>query len=332
MSGKPAPDFYATLGLDKSCTLKDIKKAYRKLAMKYHPDRPKGDEQKFKEVSAAYEVLSDPKKRKEYDSGGFSFMGGNPMGGGGGGSPFPGGVHFSFGGNGFGGQQDPRQLFEMFFGQEMGGMGMGGGMGGFGGGADPFAQMFGGSMFGGMGGGGMNSQRSARRQQTHPAACIPLGQRVVISGLQGAAQHNGKTGRVTGYDTDKDRYTVSLTSNGNERLALKQKNLTQLVKGIVVTGVESNPEYNGQKGAIQGRKEDRYIIRLTSGGRQTMLLHPAKVLLPLDTRVEIFGLSSGARHNGKKGKIEEYDPISERYIVAAEDGSALKIKRDNVRA
>ena len=67
MSGK---DYYKILGLNKSASADEIKKAYRKLAMQYHPDRNKDDkaaESKFKEISEAYAVLSDPEKRKQYD-------------------------------------------------------------------------------------------------------------------------------------------------------------------------------------------------------------------------------------------------------------------------
>lgn len=63
-------DYYQTLGVDKKATQSDIKKAYRKLALKYHPDKNEGNaaaEAKFKEVSEAYEVIGDPEKRKKYD-------------------------------------------------------------------------------------------------------------------------------------------------------------------------------------------------------------------------------------------------------------------------
>ncbi|HXH18129.1 MAG TPA: DnaJ domain-containing protein, partial [Chitinophagales bacterium] len=63
-------DYYKILGVDKHASEAEIKKAYRTLAKKYHPDKHKGDkaaEEKFKEISEAYEVLSDPEKRKKYD-------------------------------------------------------------------------------------------------------------------------------------------------------------------------------------------------------------------------------------------------------------------------
>lgn len=59
-------DYYQTLGVTKTASQDEIKKAYRKLAMKYHPDKG-GDEQKFKEISVAYDTLSDPQKRSQYD-------------------------------------------------------------------------------------------------------------------------------------------------------------------------------------------------------------------------------------------------------------------------
>lgn len=77
-----AEDYYKILGVDKKATASEIKKAYRKLARKYHPDLNPGDktaEKKFKELQEAYSVLSDPKKRSQYDQ--FGFVGDIPPGG-----------------------------------------------------------------------------------------------------------------------------------------------------------------------------------------------------------------------------------------------------------
>jgi molecular chaperone DnaJ len=94
-----ADELYKTLGVSKKATDEEIKKAYRKLARKYHPDRNPDDkeaEEKFKEISAAHDVLSDPEKRKEYDAGGMfgGFGGGGqgPFGPGAGGAGGFGGV------------------------------------------------------------------------------------------------------------------------------------------------------------------------------------------------------------------------------------------------
>lgn len=68
-------DFYETLGVSRSATQDEIKKAYRKLAHQYHPDKGGGDEEKFKEINRAYEVLGDSQKRSQYDQFGHSFDG-----------------------------------------------------------------------------------------------------------------------------------------------------------------------------------------------------------------------------------------------------------------
>ncbi|HYK08016.1 MAG TPA: J domain-containing protein [Candidatus Eisenbacteria bacterium] len=126
-------DYYKILGISKGATDAEIKSAYRKLAIKYHPDKNKTKEaeEKFKEVTKAYEVLSDSQKRATYDQFGAAAF----EQGGGGGGPF-GGAGGPFGG--FGGQQGP---FSYTY-------STGGGNGGFDFGADPFEifeQFFGGA-------------------------------------------------------------------------------------------------------------------------------------------------------------------------------------------
>ncbi|HTW19299.1 MAG TPA: molecular chaperone DnaJ [Mycobacteriales bacterium] len=139
-------DYYAALGVPKTASAAEIKKAYRKLARTYHPDANSGDakaEEKFKEISEAYDVLSDADKRKEYDeartlfgSGGFRM----PPGGGAGG---PGGVPFDLG-----------DLF--------GGAGAGAAGGGLG------------DLFGGLFGGGRRSQTAAPRRGVDVEAEVTL--------------------------------------------------------------------------------------------------------------------------------------------------------------
>ena len=122
-------DYYKILGVGRNASEADIKKAYRNLALRYHPDKNKSPdaEDKFKEVSEAYEVLHDQEKRDIYDK-----YGEEGLKAGGGGGPGPGGFTYSFHG-------DPRETFRAFFGTD-----------------DPFSNMLGGGMFGGMFGGGSN--------------------------------------------------------------------------------------------------------------------------------------------------------------------------------
>ena len=75
-----AKDYYKILGLSKSASQDEIKSAYHKLAHKHHPDKAGGEEAKFKEINEAYSVLSDPDKRKRYDSFGAAFSSGNARG------------------------------------------------------------------------------------------------------------------------------------------------------------------------------------------------------------------------------------------------------------
>ena len=113
MAEEKKRDYYEVLGLEKSASEDEIKRAYRKLAKKYHPDMNPGDkeaEAKFKEVGEAYEILSDPEKKSRYDQFGFAGVDPNYNPGGGYGSGFGGFGGFSGGGFDFG------SIFNDFFG------------------------------------------------------------------------------------------------------------------------------------------------------------------------------------------------------------------------
>ncbi|NLY08852.1 MAG: DnaJ domain-containing protein [Tissierellia bacterium] len=142
-------DYYKTLGVEKSASQDEIKKAFRKLAKAYHPDLHPDDDtaqEKFKEINEAYEVLSDPKKRQTYDqfgnTGGFS--GGQNF------DPSQYGYTYTYGG---GGDGDFSDFFNMFFG---GASGFGGATGSTRTGGINFSDLFGGNSAGG---------RAAKRNQ-----------------------------------------------------------------------------------------------------------------------------------------------------------------------
>ena len=169
-------EYYDLLGVQRDCSEKELRKAYRKLSMKHHPDKG-GDEKKFQGINEAYEVLSDPQKRAAYDRFG---KGGGAAGGMGGGFPgggFPGGMGgFPGGMGGMGGMGGINldDILNAFAGQ-MGGGGMGGGMGG---------------AFGGMGG-------QPRRRRQRPAGTLEVTLEDMYGGatqrvrLQMPVMHNG---------------------------------------------------------------------------------------------------------------------------------------------
>ncbi|XBW37774.1 hypothetical protein QEN19_003355 [Hanseniaspora menglaensis] len=172
---------YDLLGCSPTASEQELKKGYRKAALKYHPDKPTGDAEKFKEIGEAFEILSDKDKRQVYDMYGIEAARGGAGSMPGGGNPFGGAGGPQFGNAGGAGgfhsfsDQDAFNIFSQFFGGSSGGAGSNpfGGSSGFGGGAggNPFggSSGFGGSMPGGFSGfdDGHSHQQASAEEETY---------------------------------------------------------------------------------------------------------------------------------------------------------------------
>eukprot|EP00316_Scyphosphaera_apsteinii_P020706 CAMPEP_0119310288 /NCGR_PEP_ID=MMETSP1333-20130426/18585_1 /TAXON_ID=418940 /ORGANISM="Scyphosphaera apsteinii, Strain RCC1455" /LENGTH=350 /DNA_ID=CAMNT_0007314445 /DNA_START=18 /DNA_END=1070 /DNA_ORIENTATION=+ len=341
-------NYYKILGVDKTASETEINKAYKKLAVKYHPDKNPDNkelaEENFKKVSEAYEVLSNQEKRQTYDQFGKSGLEQGGMGGGG----FSRGQAEEIFSQFFGGQDPFSVLFGESGGAGMGGpgvqfrfstsgmpRGMGGGMGGMHGGMpggmpDIMAQMLGGmnGMGGmdGMGGGGRQGGGNARRRKSEQSHVLPCGTHVLVRGLQGAPQHNGKLGKVNDFDEQSGRYIVELADG--DVLRIKHENLLQQLQAEVI-GMQSKPEYNGQSVHVTDFDEDkgRYHVKVKG---DLAALQPQNLILPDGTRARIVGLTSQPQWNQRVGKVLTFDRSKRRYLVQVSDEQQLSVKLENL--
>jgi len=336
-----ADDYYQVLGVSRNASKDDIAKAYKRLALKYHPDKNPDNreeaEEQFKKVAQAYDVLHDPEQRKIYDQ--FGKQGLERGGGGNSGRNANDIFRHFFEASG----EDP---FSVIFGGGGGGMRFSGPPGSRvtvtqGGGGQRITIQMGGGGMGGMGGGGGARPSRPARKIANDVGChvIPASKKVCLYGLQAAAEHNGKEGTILGYSEANGRYTVQLPGEDEDiELAIRPQNLTQLVSGMEVVNLESKPALNGALGEIFGVKlidgdeQIRYVIRLLSS-RQVVALQPHNVLLPAGTwGVRLCGLSK-ADLNDQRGRILEVDKEAGRYnvLLAPESqGRQVKVKFENV--
>ena len=293
------------------------------LPRRYHPDKNAGQkelaEENFKKVCQAYEVLSNQEKRATYDQFGEAGLNGNGMGGASFSSAQADQIFSQF----FGGQDPFSVLFGAGGGMPGGGPGgatfqfrtMGGGMpggpdpstwgdgGGGGGGLPPgIAQMFGGMGGGGGGGGmppgfaqmggmgGMGGMPGKPKKRSDEPQLLPAGTKVVVRGLVGAAQHNGKFGCVDTYDDQSGRYVVALEE---DQLRIKFDNLLQRTRATV-SGMANRQELNGQTAEVSGYDESRarYHADIAGVGRASLQL--ANLILPPGCRGKVQGLTSAA--------------------------------------
>lgn len=260
-------DYYEILGVGKSASDDDIKKAYRAQALKHHPDRDKtpGATERFKEINEAYEVLSDSQKRSAYDQYGHAAFEPGGMGAGG---PF---------GGGFGGQQGTYQQGPFTYTYYTSGGGGGQPFEGMGGFSDPFEifeQFFGGSAFGG-------------RRKRKPQYSIEITFMEAVKGTQKEVEINGKRIKIkipAGVDSgsrirfdDFDLVTEvrpdkNYKREGNDLFIDYEISFTQAILGAVVEVPTIDGSINlkiqpGTKPGTTIRLRERGVPYTRGGGR-----------------------------------------------------------------
>lgn len=321
--------FYEVLGVDRSASENDITKAYRRLALKHHPDKNpdsrEDSERKFKAISEAYNVLSDPERRREYDCQDFA---GCRSYAGAGCSPDAAeemfrrmfghtGVSAPEGAGGvFGSKRSP---FGTFAANDPIGKGAGLGMDGL------LSGIFGGT-FGVPSSGCADTTPCSER-----APCVlPGGAAVVVHGLQRSAAYNGKRGTIMDFDALRTRYTVSFEDG--TMLMLRPRNLTHSCGvEVEVSGLVHKPELNGKAGMIGSYDGEvgRYVVALDHHPERSLSLARANCILGLGTCVVLEGLTSH-RYNGQLAQITHVDRSAGRYTVRCHDGEEINVKFDKV--
>jgi len=303
-------NYYKVLGISKSASSQEIKKAYRKLAIKYHPDKNKVNKEvaaeQFKKISEAYGVLSDDEKRKKYDQFGKEGLNNN--------------VHMS--------QQHAQEMFSTFFG-----------------GRDPFDMFFdddlnfnnaGMSSFnfsvGGPSGFNFNRRskpRSRSRSRSSvsdvPFNKISINKSVLISDLQNNSNLNNQIGTVKSFNNLKDRYVIQ--TNHGQLVSLKQENIKEILF-FKICDLTNKRILNGQSGQIIGLDvtNNRYRVIVNNN---MLSLKSNNIIINSDHCVKLHGLISQPQLNNTIVKIKDFDSNVKKYIVLI-NNKLIKIKMENI--
>jgi hypothetical protein len=309
MANTTSDNYYEVLGVSRSATDAQLKKAYRKLAIKWHPDKNPDNQEEaqkhFKNIGEAYEVLADAQTRAAYDNYGKAGLGnGGSSSGGGGGTGGPGGGGFPGGGaGGFPGgfsHADPNDIFKQFFG-----------------GQDPFSVMFGAGGGGGKGGGlgsmgGMPGMSSGVFMMGGP-----MGGMQPMGGMGGMGGRGGRGG-LGGMGGGMGGNLFGGMGGGSLRQARECPDRLPANTRVVVQGLLKAPEQNDEDGTVESFDEQRgrYIVRLSDGS--SIALKPGNVLQVV-TGARIAGLESAQAQelNGLTGTIFRRDASgdSTRYYL-----------------
>ena len=307
-------DHYKILGVSRDADEKTIKKAYHRMAVKYHPDKNTdvSASNTFKKINEAYSVLSDTNKRRTYDQfGTHGTHGTHGMSGMSGGgfsmSGMPGGG-FSMSGMPGGGfsMHQAHDIFNQFFAGARSPN-------------DPLQHFFSqGSM------GGFPSQQTSPRYNTKPTFRISRGTRVLVNKLKLCTQLNGEVGVIVDYSPIKKRYIVSIK---NSKVYLKCENIQQIHK-VAVMNLQKNVALNGKLGEVLGfdHRTKRYQVLIDGN---PVALKQNNILFKNGSLVKLIGLKTVSENN-KWVNIVQCEQSLSKYLVRTKDNKLLRVKYENI--
>ena len=302
-------NYYKVLGVSKTADSNELKKAYRKQALKWHPDKNKGNkdaEDHFKKISEAYDVLSDPKKKDIYDTYGKDGVSDVPR------SQYS-SVRTHYGNTSNIKVSEPNILFSQFFGS----MGTRG--------SEHFMNSFTSDSDEGIGGMPFSNHRMKKRRKNHPYKLKPKTPVQIIK-LLNKPNLNNLIGTIIDYDSTRDRYMVSFTDE--MIISLKPHNIVPLISKVKLYNISTDKSLNGKSGNIiaYDTQKDRFTIKLFIG--RIVSIKQDNIVFPKNTPINIHDLKSSEQYNGKSGIITNFNGT--RYFIQLPNRNILNLKPNNV--
>lgn len=310
MSNFDSSNYYRILGVPKNVSQEELKKVYRKLALKWHPDKNVNNkelaEKNFKNINEAYDILSDPRKRIIYDQVGKDGLKNN------GGVPT-----YNFG--------NAKDLFKDFFKnseifenainkkhkskfvsnieKEIG--------------LDIDDLLF-------------SKIRKKRREKNIYLikTCLENGTEVIIDGLINNSYLNGKIGKIESYNHNKHRYILNIIDNIiDETFSIRESNIIQKIYNIKLNNMIKTPELNDKISDIIGWDAYRRRIQIKLDN-STMYVKMNNIIFPTGTLVYIKNLENNDYYNNKLGKIISYS--DSKYVLNLYSNMNVRIHSDNI--
>lgn len=310
MSNFDSSNYYRILDVPKNVSQEELKKVYRKLALKWHPDKNVNNkelaEKNFKNISEAYDILSDPQKRRIYDQvgkDGFKNTGG------------VGAYDFS----------NAQELFKNFFNN-----------------SDIFENIINKKrkskfvsniekeigididdlLF--------SKMRKKRKEKNIYLikTCLENGSKVIIDGLINNSYLNGKIGKIESYNTNKHRYTLNIIDDTiDEIVSIKESNIIQKIYNIKLKNMIKTPKLNNKIGNIVGWDAYRRRIQIKLDNTN-IYVKMNNIIFPTETLVYIKNLENNDFYNNKLGKIVSYN--DSKYILNLYGNTNIRIHCDNI--